>query len=60
MVLEGANLVNRAVLSTDYDGVSLFSKKNPGLYKKEAQSWLKMVKISYLCINEVFFSHVPV
>ena len=31
MVLEGAKLGYRAVLSTDYDGVSFFSKKNPGL-----------------------------
>ena len=34
------NWVGRAVLSIDNDGVSLFSMKNPGLYQKEAQSWL--------------------
>ena len=49
-------MVSRAVLSTDYDGVSLFSKKNTVLYEKEAQSWLKMDKIIYLCINEPFFT----
>ena len=41
MVQKELNWVNRAVLSTDYDGVGLFSKKNPALYEKEAQSWLK-------------------
>ena len=33
--------VSRAVLSTDYDDVSLFLERNPGLYQKEGQSWLK-------------------
>ena len=40
VVLE-LNWVSKAVLSTDYDGVSLFSKKNPGLYEKEAKSCIK-------------------
>ena len=35
---------SRAVLSTDHDGVSLFSKSNPGSYQKEAQSWPKIGK----------------
>ena len=38
-------MVSRAVLSTDYDGVSIFPKKNPRLYKKKgsklAEKWIK-------------------
>ena len=30
-----------AILSTDYDGIGLFSKKNTEVHEKEAQSWLK-------------------
>ena len=48
MVLQGANLGYKAVLSTDYDGLSLFSIKNPGSYQKEDQSWLKKWKKSYI------------
>jgi len=35
------NWVNRTILSTDYDGVGLFSKKGQAIYEKDAQSWLK-------------------
>ena len=37
--------VSRAVLSTDYDCVSLFSKKNPGIYHSKLAK--KLIK-SYI------------
>jgi len=50
--------VSRTVLYTDYDDVSLFSKKNEGKSKKVAQSSLKMENLYILAFflqNQRFF-----
>ena len=50
------NWVGRAVLSTDYDGVNVFSYNNTGIYEKKCQSFKKnRIKTAILLQNEPFF-----
>ena len=40
-------MVDMAILSTDYDGISIFSINDTVIYEKEAQSWIKWTKYAF-------------
>ena len=44
MYQKGLNWVSRAFLSADYDGVSIFDKRNQEYLKKKYLSWITIVK----------------